>query len=1705
MRKSRTERIAITGMACRLPGSASPADFWSFLCAGRSATRPVPAGRWNADAVFDRDPKAAGKTNTRSGGFIEDIDRFDAAFFGISPREAIQMDPQQRILLELTYEALEDAGLAPGSIAGSDTAVFVGAMTNDYFRRQLANDYRHVDVHTGSGAGLCMLANRLSYQFDLHGPSASIDTACSSSLVAVFQACQSLWAGQARLAIAAGVNVMLDPALHVFYAKAGLCAPDGKCKTFSAAADGIGRAEGAAVVVLKTLSDAIAAKDPIYAVIRGGAVNHDGRSNGLTQPNRWAQEQLLRRAFGHAEIDPAELDYVELHGTGTLIGDPIEANALNAVLTGESRRNGPCLVGSVKTNFGHLEAAAGIAGLVKLALSIHHGKIPPSLWFDAPNPYIPFDRIALRVNTELKDWHVDSGRRLGAVSSFGLGGTNASLVLESSPYAYTPAKGAMQTRRYCLLISARSEVALRQLAWAYVDFLQTIPADSLAAVCSSALRHKGVHEHRLCVLGADRAALRESLRCFAEKVQHVGALYAHCSQSHRKVLIGLAEPTRIETQRLCRDLLDAPHAREAWNACRDTLSREGLGTLPALEAVVHSPNTIGNDSNGHADTRSDCKQARIWQFAAQYAYLQQLITGIDGDRIEAIAAVGLSALAALCASGAIELDTALGWASANDMRQFPIKKKLPPGRYSIDCIFPEGHNPPLSAIDCTVRSPQSAASQLDFAALAAQSNADLMVIDVESLADARHGVHQLFAQFALRYALNWRAWANDCGFVRLPAYPWQRESFWLQIASAATGHALLGRRVDSNDRDVQWAWERQISLAELPYLADHRVQGATVMPGAGFVELALAAHREASGTGPVRVERLEFRKALVLDAAESTSLRVTFQEPSRELSIHSRRRTDDSWILHARGILTAGVGVEPARLDLAAAKSRCSSLISREAHYENMRGRGFDYGPYFQGVRQVSCDVGGTRVLAWIEAHEPLNELESRHALHPTLLDSSLQALLNTLQPGDENLYIPVGFARMTLWRTPPKGFWCYGGLKYRGVGEIEGDFVLFDAQGNIAEGEGVRARTVTRRAVGNLEKSDDWRYASIWQEQSRSARSRTTGRWLLVSNDAQESRQLRECLAGAGVTPVTAVSPADAANVLESAKNDDLAGVIYVPKRTVQSDSDPDVGDLQSLIGLLPILDRVSQGKLLYLIVLTYRAQSSRPGEVNAPSQTSFVGLARVAMNEYPRLRVRVIDTDEQSATGANLAAELMEGGPEEEEVALRGDQRFVNRLVRRPAREWESHSQVGSLPVRSDGTYLLTGGFGGFGLQVAQWLVSKGARYLVLVGRTGAVTPAAQKAVASLRHSGAEVLEIAADIAKEASVQDLLADVQRRLPALRGIFHAAAVLDDAPIALLTRSQIENALAAKAKGAWHLHRYTRDLSLDHFVMFSSIASLVGGSGQASYVMGCAYLDGLAHYRRAHQLPAMAIHWGALAEVGMTTRYADAERYLRGSGIGLLTPRQAVQLLEQALRWNPIEIGIAVIDWRAWSRLYPSCAESPRYADLFGAATGPGATHDTGGAIGRPADKATRAGQVDRFAVPPEVREPLILEFLVESLARALQLTPGKIDRQVPLPSLGMDSMSAMDLQADIESQLSIKVPMLELMKGNSLSQLAQLINALMGTQNGRAEPSAQRYRIDEINLEDAESSLGKLAGLADEDVERLLAELTSGEQGIRP
>ena len=511
--ESSREPIAIIGVGCRFPGGAdNPDAFWQLLHDGVDAITDVPSGRWNVDSYYSPVEGVPGKMSTRQGGFLNGIDLFDSQFFEIAPREAASMDPQQRLLLEVAWEALENAGQAPDELSGSRTGVFIGIVNNDYRQLKLdAGGLQNIDSYYSSGIAQSMASGRLSYVLGLQGPSISLDTACSSSLVTVHLACQSLRSRESNMALAGGVNLILTPEISVALSKYQMLARDGRCKTFDASADGYGRGEGCGLIVLKRLSDAIANGDNILALILGSAVNQDGPSSGLTAPNGPAQEIVIRDALANAGLKPTEITYVEAHGTGTSLGDPIELQALASVF-GERKADRPLIVGSVKTNVGHLEGAAGIAALIKTALALQKRVIPAHLHFHDPNPFVHWSELPITIPTQTTPWPAEAPLAAG-VSSFGFSGTNAHIILGAAAQPQITDAGANQLA-YILKLSTKSESALKELAQRFHQYLTTAPENALADICYSANVGRADLSHRLVITAESRNQILQRLSDF---------------------------------------------------------------------------------------------------------------------------------------------------------------------------------------------------------------------------------------------------------------------------------------------------------------------------------------------------------------------------------------------------------------------------------------------------------------------------------------------------------------------------------------------------------------------------------------------------------------------------------------------------------------------------------------------------------------------------------------------------------------------------------------------------------------------------------------------------------------------------------------------------------------------------------------------------------------------------------------------------------------------------------------------------------------------------------------------------------------------------------------------------------------------------------------------------------------------------------------
>ncbi len=613
LERTQTEPIAIVGMGCRFPGGANdPESFWQILHHGIDTVKEVPASRWNIDAYYDPDPATLGKMYVRQGGFLGvDIDEFDAEFFGIAPREAVSMDPQQRLLLEVTWEALENAAIAPNKLAGSSTGVFVGMSANDYAQRTMFDVPGAIDVYTATGNALNAAAGRLSYILGLQGPSMVLDTACSSSLVAVHLACQSLRTQECQIAIAGGVNLMLSPQVTIAMSKLRALAADGRCKTFDAAADGYGRGEGCGMIVLKCLSKAIADGDRILAVIRSSAVNQDGRSSGLTVPNGLAQQQVIRAALAKAKVEPANIDYVEAHGTGTPLGDPVELKTLNAVLGKGRSAEQALMVGSVKTNIGHLEAAAGIAGLIKVVLAMQHQEIPPHLHLTELNPHIVAQQNCIAIPTEPVSWQQNPERqRLAGISSFAFTGTNAHLVLEEAPL-----KESTPTTRerplHLLALSAKSETALQTISADMNDYLAQHPRTSLADLCFTANTGRAHFDCRMAVVANSLEEVRQELAFVAARkepelraVSQPKVAFVFTGQGSQYIGMG-------------RQLYDTqPTFRQALEDC-DAILRSYLAQ-PLLEVLYSDTHSSNGELNQTAYTQPalfalEYALAKLWQ------------------------------------------------------------------------------------------------------------------------------------------------------------------------------------------------------------------------------------------------------------------------------------------------------------------------------------------------------------------------------------------------------------------------------------------------------------------------------------------------------------------------------------------------------------------------------------------------------------------------------------------------------------------------------------------------------------------------------------------------------------------------------------------------------------------------------------------------------------------------------------------------------------------------------------------------------------------------------------------------------------------------------------------------------------------------------------------------------------------------------------
>ncbi|GAA2231486.1 type I polyketide synthase [Streptomyces nogalater] len=1664
--------VVIVGMSCRYPGRVrSPEDLWRLVADGVDAVGGFPTDRgWDTEALYDPEPGTPGRTYTREGAFLYDAAEFDAGFFGIGPREATAMDPQQRLLLEVSWEALERSAIDPHRLRGSRTGVFAGVMYHDY-GTWLAEVPEDLAAYLGNGSLGSVVSGRVAYALGLEGPAVTVDTACSSSLVTLHLAAQALRQGECDLALVGGVTVMSTPDTFVDFARQRGLAADGRCKSFADGADGTGWGEGAGVLVVERLSDARRHGHRVLALVRGSAVNSDGASNGLTAPNGPSQQRVIRAALTAAGLTPADVDAVEAHGTGTTLGDPIEAQALLA--TYGQDRDQPLWLGSVKSNMGHTQAAAGVAGVIKMVMAMRHGVLPRTLHVDKPSTQVDWSAGAVELLTEQRPWPATGRVRRAGVSSFGISGTNAHVILEEFPEP-EPAEPDPATAPPVpvLPVSARSPEALRGQARRLLELTGTAPADLGAALATT----RAGHPYRAVLLATGDDQVATALHALAHGTEapgllvtgsatDVGLAYLFSGQGAQRPGMGRAWydafPVYAEhfdrVAALFDKHLERPLAEVVLGDDADTLEQTAytqaalFTTQVALYRLLESfglrPDRLAGHSVGEF---AAAYVAGVWSLpdavtavAARGRLMQALPEGgamaavqaseeevaalVDGERC-AIAAVNGPRAVVVSGDEDAVAEVAAHFAGARRLRvshAFHSPRMTPMLAAFRDVMagLPAAE-PALPVVSTLTGAPATAADlgSADYwmrhvretvrfadavATLAAQGTGTflelgaapvLTALGPDCLPDAEDTVFvpaarkdtaelpgllaALAAVHTRGFDVDWAAlYENYPGRpVDLPTYAFEHRRYWLPTPAvtagdaaghglAAAGHPLVSARLDLPG-DAGVLLTGRISTATHPVLAEHAVLGTVLVPGAALVDLALHAGRL---TGRPAVEELTLHAPLALPRDTAVHLQVAARADGT-VDIHSRAEhapADEGWTHHATGTLTDPGAVPTPAPASGAWPPPGATPLDTGGLYPRLHTEGYDYGPVFQGVRAAWRD--GDTLLADLELPARAAQDAARHVLHPALLDSALH--LTSLLDGEpapdgpsDGIALPFAWAGVTAHAQASVT------ARVRVTPGPDGTRIeLTDTDGRPLA---TVASYVTRPyAADRLTRRSRHLYAVTDTPLPETAGRPDRRSWAVLGDD--------DLGLGAPVHPGLDALGATAPDV------------VILPVTASGTEDVP--GAVRGALGrTLEVLQAWTAGDRYAGSVLVVLTGGSL---VDA----AVHGLVRAAQAEDPGriLLVTRAAPDGPVPDRAALAALLDSGEPE---VRWRDGTAHAPRLVRADDTEGTD---------RPWGTVLVTGGTGGLGALVARHLAARhGVTRLVLTSRRGPEAPGAAALRAGLADLGAEADIVACDAADRDALAALLA-----AHPVDSVVHTAGVLDDALIGSLTPARLDTVLRPKADAAWHLHDLTRERELAHFVLFSSAAGTLDGSGQGNYAAANAFLDALAAHRAALGLPATSLAWGLWSGGGMgaTLDKAGVQRIER-TGIGALDPDEALELFDAAVAADAPALVPVRLDTAALRR---------RAGEV------PAVLRTLAGAPARP-DRAGHARTLgERLAkLPAADHEHTVLETVRTEVAAVLgHPGPAAVEPRRSFTELGFDSLAAVELRNRLGTASGLRLP----------------------------------------------------------------------------
>ncbi|WP_437627953.1 SDR family NAD(P)-dependent oxidoreductase [Sorangium sp. So ce1151] len=1463
------EPIAVVGMSGVFPASGSVDELWSHLEVGRDLIEVIPRDRWTWEEHW-ASSEEPDKTAVRWGGFMKHVDRFDAAFFGISPREAALMDPQQRILVETTWKAIEDAGYRPSSLSGSRTGVYVGIGNADY-REVMARRLVPAEAHLATGVLSHAIApNRISYLLNLHGPSEVVDSACSSSLVAVCRAVDALLAGECDAALAGGVNVILSPTLYISLSKAGMLSPDGRCKTFDKDADGYVRSEGAGMLMLKRLSRAIADGDPIHGILRGHAVNHGGRVNTLTTPNPSAQAALVAEAWQRAGVDPATASYIETHGTGTKLGDPIEIEGLKKAFEALFARQGAaapdapfCALGSIKTNIGHLETAAGIAGLIKILLAMKHKKLPGNLHFRELNPYIRLEGSPFFVLDRTVPWEPIGGapRRAG-ISSFGFGGVNAHVVIEDFEASEArPGVAALDARApRVVVLSARSEERLRAQAAQLCEHLRRVPLSAepevprdlaelvgrdLLLMAAGVLRHEPDDiepEGDLLEIGFDQVGLS----VFTSRINE--RYHLHLTPHG----LGAHHSLRTLAQHLCQSF-EAP-LRACYQAARPP-SQPAPPAGPIALADLAYTLQVGREP----------MNARLAVVASDIAELSsKLDLFVSGrDRVEGL----------FHGSVRGRDDDLMHLVSGTEGRAF------------LDAILES----------------QNLAKLARLWVLGADVDWEMLYPPGEA---------------PRRISLPGYAFAPDRHWFSAPEAPAAR-------ARGAAHPFLDGLREEEGPAGRSIVAHR-IWRATDPQIRDHVVHGQVVAPGAIFLEMArAAAARVAEAFALIDVV---WPKPLILGPGEAREVTATLSARGDRWRFEVQSHDGPEVCRHAEGWIEPAAAADEERLSIEAIKARAPLWQERGALYRRFERSGLQCGPCYAGLEGAWSNE--REALSRWTAQAP-HEEEPRLGLPPSAVVAVFQTIAG-LKPHGTSLPVPFAVERVALRAPLPRRAHIHveiepsarRGLCYRAT-------ILDDSGRVCARLDGISVKE-SERAPGTA-RADRMLFVPRWVPRALpppAAGSPAPWAERTLVLYTQDGAPLKEALAellgrdrvvalriegGRGRTgeaPLELAMPGEAFGAVIF-----LGGVRARPwdvedARALEEGLEHGAFALLHLVRELAARRAVDRPRRLCVVASDVYAVL--PGARTNPAGATLYGLCRALAHELPELQVSCLDLglDEQGGAAESsallgLARAVLDEPPHPDGAvtAIRRGQRHCRviapALLSEPAAE--------APPLRPRGTYLILGGAGRLGVDVSRSLARKLQARLVWVGRSP-LDAGIQAKIAAVEAEGGEVLYAQADAADPAALRAAVAQARARFGAVNGAFHSALEYQGAPLASMDAATFARVLSPKVEGSVALYRALAEEPLDFLVFFSSIQSFTGDKSQSNYAAGCAFKDAFADHLRARApFPVKTINWGY-----WQSGDEEYDRRLVTLGYQAIPPEAGVDALLRLLS-SPVHQALAVM------------------------------------------------------------------------------------------------------------------------------------------------------------------------------------------------